>query len=321
MEKRYQFEEENAKKETGKRIRELRKEAGLTVKSLSDTLGINRKTLEGYEQGEAIPPVRVALEICNQFDCEMDYLFGFQDHKVKETGEISEYTGLDDRTVEALHSNYQKNVEFLNSVFYHDIEEHTKAERDFDTFTKEGKGELTDYYLEDAFSFDYRVDDFVQFIVRNPGTIQRVSNAIQNEQRLNRVLAIIRKNKKLHEVVNEAFEEIDQRFRIVEEITENPMSDIGIRARDLFFRLVCDKAGIFEGSNTFRDNSLFPLTDTTERETAGSEWIERELGIVSVYSEDVFQALYLDRTRKQREYAISMLFLETVKSYWEGVEG
>ena len=49
------------------RIKELRKELGLTQQEMADRLGLKRNTIATYEMGKAIPSDRTIADICREF--------------------------------------------------------------------------------------------------------------------------------------------------------------------------------------------------------------------------------------------------------------
>lgn len=59
----------------GPRIKELRKEAGITQEDLARKLGISKQTMSIYENGRE-PPYRILCKIASYFDVSTDYLLG-----------------------------------------------------------------------------------------------------------------------------------------------------------------------------------------------------------------------------------------------------
>ena len=57
-----------------KRLKELRKELGLTQQEFADRLGIKRNTIATYEAGKSKPSDSAAVLICNTFNVSMDWL-------------------------------------------------------------------------------------------------------------------------------------------------------------------------------------------------------------------------------------------------------
>ncbi|WP_273709479.1 helix-turn-helix domain-containing protein [Leuconostoc mesenteroides] len=63
------------------RLRELRKERGLSQDRLANEMSINIKTLRRYEVGENNPRVAILIELADYFDVSVDYLIGRTDIK------------------------------------------------------------------------------------------------------------------------------------------------------------------------------------------------------------------------------------------------
>lgn len=64
------------------RIKNLRKEKGLTQEQLAEVLGLNAKSsIANYESGANSPSDDIKKKMCELFDCSMDYLMGKNDFK------------------------------------------------------------------------------------------------------------------------------------------------------------------------------------------------------------------------------------------------
>lgn len=63
------------------RIRDLRREKGITASQLGEQLGLSRFAISHWENGDAYPPLDVCIKLCEIFDCSMDYLVGLSDIK------------------------------------------------------------------------------------------------------------------------------------------------------------------------------------------------------------------------------------------------
>lgn len=57
-----------------KRLKELRKELGLTQQEFADKLGIKRNTIATYEAGKSKPSDSAIVLICNTFNVSIDWL-------------------------------------------------------------------------------------------------------------------------------------------------------------------------------------------------------------------------------------------------------
>lgn len=56
------------------RIRELRKELGLTQSEFGERLGLKQSTVTGYEAGARAPSDAIIFSICREFDVNEDWL-------------------------------------------------------------------------------------------------------------------------------------------------------------------------------------------------------------------------------------------------------
>lgn len=65
------------KKLLGKRIKELRKEAGLTQEKLAELIDIETTSLSGIESGRHFPSLPTLERIANKLDIEIKALFNF----------------------------------------------------------------------------------------------------------------------------------------------------------------------------------------------------------------------------------------------------
>jgi transcriptional regulator with XRE-family HTH domain len=58
------------------RIKELRKEAGLTQVELAKIIGCNQSMIARWEKGECEPTATAILKLSFALDCTCDYLLG-----------------------------------------------------------------------------------------------------------------------------------------------------------------------------------------------------------------------------------------------------
>ncbi len=77
-------------KNVGNKIRELRKNAGMTQSELADRLGISPSAVGMYEQGRREPDSNMLLKICSVFGTSSDYILGKAEENKAETREISD---------------------------------------------------------------------------------------------------------------------------------------------------------------------------------------------------------------------------------------
>jgi transcriptional regulator with XRE-family HTH domain len=69
----------------GQRIKDLRKSKKLTLKTLSESTGINQGTLSLLENGENKPSFDIVMKLCKYFKTTADYLlFGQADNSIIE---------------------------------------------------------------------------------------------------------------------------------------------------------------------------------------------------------------------------------------------
>lgn len=96
------YTEEKQRRTAGERIRSLRLKNNDTVIKLAQLLGINRKTLESYERGDVFPPVHTVINICNTYDCEIEYLLGFQEEEKRASTDVQRELGFSKAAFEKL---------------------------------------------------------------------------------------------------------------------------------------------------------------------------------------------------------------------------
>ncbi len=64
-----------------KRLRELRKEKGLTMKELGEMLGVSEATISLYESGKRTPNDELKKKLADFFKVSVDYLLGLSNYK------------------------------------------------------------------------------------------------------------------------------------------------------------------------------------------------------------------------------------------------
>ena len=64
----------------GRRLKELRKEKGLTQKELAEKLNLNSVTYLHYEKAQREPPLSVLADMAKFFDVSIDFLLGLSDY-------------------------------------------------------------------------------------------------------------------------------------------------------------------------------------------------------------------------------------------------
>jgi transcriptional regulator with XRE-family HTH domain len=60
----------------GERLRELRKNKGLTQTELGDQIGYKRRMVQFLESNDREPNLSTIIKLCELFDCSADYLLG-----------------------------------------------------------------------------------------------------------------------------------------------------------------------------------------------------------------------------------------------------
>ena len=81
----------------GKKLKELRKEAGLTQKQLADRLWLKKSTVSYYEQSVYYPSPEIMVKLSNIFHVTTDYLLGIEEKK-----QTIDVTDLTDEDIEFL---------------------------------------------------------------------------------------------------------------------------------------------------------------------------------------------------------------------------
>ena len=61
------------------RLRELRKDHGISQRALAELLGISQQTYSRYERGQRNPSVETAYVLARLYHVSMDYLLGITD--------------------------------------------------------------------------------------------------------------------------------------------------------------------------------------------------------------------------------------------------
>lgn len=63
------------------RLKELRKDLGLTQKQFSEKIGCTMASLSAYENGSKLPPTQTLIAISKNFNCSIDWLMGLKDER------------------------------------------------------------------------------------------------------------------------------------------------------------------------------------------------------------------------------------------------
>ena len=65
--------------EFSQRLKEVRKEQGMSQKEVADEAGIKPSAYANYEQGTREPSLEILKRICDALDVSADYLIGRED--------------------------------------------------------------------------------------------------------------------------------------------------------------------------------------------------------------------------------------------------
>lgn len=65
----------------GRRIRQLRKEKGITQEELGKLFNLRKSTISQYESGKSNPDYDTLVKISKYFNCSIDYLLGKSDYR------------------------------------------------------------------------------------------------------------------------------------------------------------------------------------------------------------------------------------------------
>ncbi len=121
-----------------KRLKNLRKEKGLTQQELASSTNIARSSLSSYENGERIPDDINLKKLCNFFNVSTDYLLGYTVSKSSPSmqeylnntkfslASISNLTGIDINTLisiknGSLNADPSDNYLFIDDLLYNGI--------------------------------------------------------------------------------------------------------------------------------------------------------------------------------------------------------
>ena len=80
----------------GSRLKELRKQNGLTQQQLADRIGVTKSVISFYELRERSPSPEVLVKLSYVFHVSTDYLLGI------ERGRTIDVSGLDEEDIKAV---------------------------------------------------------------------------------------------------------------------------------------------------------------------------------------------------------------------------
>ncbi len=61
------------------KLKQLRKEKGVSQKEISSAIGITLSAYSNYEQGIREPSIDIIIKLCKYFKVSADYLIGLED--------------------------------------------------------------------------------------------------------------------------------------------------------------------------------------------------------------------------------------------------
>lgn len=89
----------------GKRIKELRLQAGLTQKQLAEQIGLTKSVVSYYELQERYPSPDVLIKLAGVFHVTTDFLLGIDNHHMLDVSDLDEEDiGLLQHTIAVLRS-------------------------------------------------------------------------------------------------------------------------------------------------------------------------------------------------------------------------
>lgn len=94
----------------------IRTENNYTQEKLAELLSISRDKLSKWENGIRVPDLNELLEICDIFDCDLDYLVGRIEQPTHSLQDISDTTGLSIANIKLLQ-------EWNKNRYYHCVYE------------------------------------------------------------------------------------------------------------------------------------------------------------------------------------------------------
>ncbi len=97
-------------KEIGKRIKENRKEMGMTQYDLIEKLHIGRNTLSDIENGKKLPDAETLYSLCEIFNCEVGYILCDYVAKTGRDTDVMKELGISYKAIKNIkqYKNYHK---------------------------------------------------------------------------------------------------------------------------------------------------------------------------------------------------------------------
>lgn len=100
------------------RLRELRKEKGVSQDQLSKELGVSKSTIGLYETGDTLPDAKTLRDLAVYFEVSADWLLGITETRNQDISirQICEKIGLEEQVVVKLQKIYQEGVPMQESI-------------------------------------------------------------------------------------------------------------------------------------------------------------------------------------------------------------
>ena len=98
------------------RLRNLVEQKNISKQQLADEIGVSRQAVSQYCDGSTIPNADKLLRLAEYFNVSLDYLVGRTENVTtdKDTQFVCDYTGLNEKAVEALHNSaLESNSEWM----------------------------------------------------------------------------------------------------------------------------------------------------------------------------------------------------------------
>lgn len=73
----------------GNKLKELRLQAGLTQKQLSERIGVTKSVISFYELRERTPSPDILIKLSNVFHVTTDYLLGIEHERVLDVSDLT----------------------------------------------------------------------------------------------------------------------------------------------------------------------------------------------------------------------------------------
>lgn len=187
---------ENPKKVIGDRIKYLRTHNGYTQEGLAEKLGLKGKSsIANYERGTISPSDSVKLQLCNIFNCSMDYLMGKSDFYNNEQllNNLSEDIFKQKSIIQCIDEltkiglNYSQSKLFIKKIIYIRNEHNEDYEEQLGLYISKYEEKFQSKLLNFVKSFnnDYIFeirDNDILFINRVNGELSKLSTFVQSPQ-------------------------------------------------------------------------------------------------------------------------------------------